>query len=447
MKYNENYNVLKPCGQGHFSLVQKCERSLDRTVIAIKCLAEDSRTNQDHLHRFASEIEFLQQLSGHRHIVEVLDQDNDDPPLWYAMPFAPHNLEDFIARNNTKLSQEDRLELFDQVIDAIAYAHGKGILHRDICPQNVLVFLPKGRHHVTVADFGLGRDMQATTRYTNSSVDRYGHHYYVAPEQLQSLKYATAQSDIYSLGRLLDFILTGKIPDDVHSVDFAPVIRRCTERDPSKRYESVEELTIHHQRMRSLVFSDAEPTRAQSLALLLERNPSPDWLTFHRTALEANCPNHPYKDFIEPVISFFSRADRIREYERAIGGDLISFVSKFVEKVNGLYGTVGWPFSATDSFGLFLRDVYRSTENHRIKILCLKEIWNIAYPMDQWDVQRAVKGIMGASVMPHEIHAEFADHVLNSGGKFSSDDFAGIGLPPIVMRAMMLRDQQAAKAD
>lgn len=142
------------------------------------------------------------------------------------MPFAPNNLHDYIKKYNNNLDLDVRLSLFNQILDAIELAHSMDVLHRDLSAYNVLL---NENNQVWVSDFGLGKDYTNLSDQGYSSVPGYGSMMYVAPEQQDNLENATRKSDVYSLGKLLYFILTGRDPRTTNDIDmFSSLINKAT---------------------------------------------------------------------------------------------------------------------------------------------------------------------------------------------------------------------------
>ncbi|MGQ0722780.1 MAG: protein kinase family protein [Candidatus Eiseniibacteriota bacterium] len=157
----EGYEHIGTVGEGYFALVTRYRHSATGGEVAVKALKSDHRTDPESQRRLAREIEILEHLQEHLAVVPLLGRsaESTGPDIAYMMPLAASNLYDFIRRNNTKLDPEDRATLFDRVLQAIAAAHERGYLHRDICPSNVLVLRASDPRSVVVADFGLGRDL------------------------------------------------------------------------------------------------------------------------------------------------------------------------------------------------------------------------------------------------------------------------------------------------
>ncbi|MGW4724922.1 protein kinase domain-containing protein [Streptomyces sp. NPDC004291] len=186
--------------------------------------------------RMRREIELAQRLGAHAHAMPVLDFSPDH--AWFVMPMAQATAEDL----RSELLEPGRLRvLVDAVASALAAAHERGWLHRDIKPSNIL-FLD-GRW--VLADWGIVRRPRGQTSdlgvLTNSAIGTEG---FAAPELSAGAHEATFASDIYSLGQLIGWILTGTWPRP--NIPLLPphgpwygVVRRATHLDPSHRPQNV----------------------------------------------------------------------------------------------------------------------------------------------------------------------------------------------------------------
>ncbi|WP_419871808.1 serine/threonine-protein kinase [Candidatus Pristimantibacillus sp. PTI5] len=232
---------IKSIGNGYFSNVSTYMDEKTGRKFARKKLLKEHWDNEDYIVRFKREVELLKELQGHPHVVDLFDYDLDTKELQYDMELADDNLYEHIRKNNGKLLITDRLIIFEQILHAICVAHSRSIIHRDLSPKNILTWNTTPCTLVKLADFGLGRSNRELKQHTKSNVSDFGHVLYVAPEQRERLKDGTHLSDIYSLGRLLAFILTGRDPDNVMSNQaFYPIIKKATRREPSDRYDNVE---------------------------------------------------------------------------------------------------------------------------------------------------------------------------------------------------------------
>lgn len=205
--------------------------------------------------RFRREIRLQSQLD-HENILPVLDYDVDSELLWFVAPKADGNLHDMLPT----VSDKQAIELFRDVVAGVSYGHRNRIIHRDIKPGNVLVFSSADTNRrltAKVADFGLGRPLTRDTSFETARYVGIGSDGFAAPEQWYDLRSVDHRADIYSLGRLLQYILTMVAPPDspmVRRLDYC--IRTSTAASPPDRYQSVDEfaadLSLVLERPRSL---------------------------------------------------------------------------------------------------------------------------------------------------------------------------------------------------
>ena len=309
----EDYKYVGTIGDGFFSIVKKYVHLETGDIVAVKELKGAHYENNDYKYRFIREIKLLIELSGNEHIIDLLGSGNliDERKLYYIMPLAKMNLYKFIKTNNNNLSEEKRISLFDQILDAIHFSHEKSILHRDIAPNNILIFEINGEIILKVSDFGLGKDINSLSFYTHSSTSRYGQILYISPQQREMLKDATFSDDIYSLGKLLYFITTGKDPIDIQPCNFSTIIDRATDEDSSKRYQKMNEFKEHFESLKKLILTNEIPEKNLVIKDFINITENINWFIFHQLATEANEVNHIYYDYIDPIVELFSDISNI----------------------------------------------------------------------------------------------------------------------------------------
>lgn len=232
------FSNVRPLGKGGFAtVVAASDSSLGE--VALKSPVDGGA---DLLDRFNREVELQSELS-HPNIVEVLDFDLESTPPWYAMPMAAGNLAEVAGTGGW--DDLTILGLFQDVLSGVGHAHTKHILHRDLKPGNVLVYLEGKSPVARVADFGLSRrftrermDFQTTTAYAA------GTNFYTAPEQWNKFREVTEPADVYSLGRILESLVglrTSLMETFPHIRD---CIRVATRSESSERYQTVEQLAV-----------------------------------------------------------------------------------------------------------------------------------------------------------------------------------------------------------
>jgi serine/threonine protein kinase len=212
--------------------------------VALKYLTPDpaSPTPAEDRKRFLREVRCQAELS-HPNIVRVLGHNTEDDPPWYYMHWAATTLRAKIKANPTGLPEAEAIAIFAEILDAIEYAHSEGVLHRDLKPENVIsidgVF--------QVSDFGLSRQLgsdSATLTMTNVGMGTLA---YGAPEQFVDAHSADQRADVFSLGKILYELLTGKLPFPTVDIGelqpkFRYVVQKAIHNDPDRRYRTVAEM-------------------------------------------------------------------------------------------------------------------------------------------------------------------------------------------------------------
>lgn len=196
---------------GSFGVIYEIEGMPD---VVIKALNPDLESNEDR-HRMQREIGMLNALKGSPNIIPISDeQEVNAIHPWYMMPRATSNLADFVKLHD-KLDEDVTIAFALQILAGLQIAHKKSILHRDLGPHNILLFqhpdnpLPD----IWIADFGLGRDYaQMTKGLTRSIHTGLGQSSFISPEQYKLLSNASVQSDLYSVGALMVYMVTGEDP-------------------------------------------------------------------------------------------------------------------------------------------------------------------------------------------------------------------------------------------
>lgn len=181
--------------------------SLGRKVV-VKVLPPELAAGVNH-ERFRREIQVAAQLQ-HPHIVPLLSAGEQGALIWYTMPYIHgQSLRETLAKGQ-RIPVRDVLRIMREVAEALDYAHGLGVIHRDIKPGNVLM---QG-NHALVTDFGVSKAISAAmpqSGYTSAGM-AIGTPAYMAPEQIAADPAADHRMDLYALGLLAYELLTGKVP-------------------------------------------------------------------------------------------------------------------------------------------------------------------------------------------------------------------------------------------
>lgn len=228
----DNY-VITEVLTGGMSDVYRVFDGTDRYVLKI---VKENAT-EEYVKLFRREIRILKSLK-HPNIIEVVSDAHDSERPYYVMPNCGKS---FVEIANSKTSELDLLGYAISFCEAIQFAHEHGVYHRDIKPQNVLLY--KGV--VKVSDFGLSRFVSRdTTTITNTDM-KAGTQGYMPPEFYHGVfKDGTIEGDVYMIGKTLYYMFShGKDVSNVRSesvpLQIFSIIDKCTKNEPNQRYSSV----------------------------------------------------------------------------------------------------------------------------------------------------------------------------------------------------------------
>jgi serine/threonine-protein kinase PpkA len=251
----QGYKVKKELGAGGMAKVYLAvDTKLDRPV-ALKVLSPAFAENSRITKRFIREAKTAAKLQ-HSNIVSIFDVGKHGTMNYFAMEYLRENLKDRMKQSGG-IKPREALAIIRDVARALAYAHNKGFVHRDIKPDNIM-FRKDGA--VVLVDFGIVKAVNEKTKLTRTGIS-VGTPQYMSPEQIKARK-VDGRSDIYSLGIVLFELLTGKLPyqaDDLVKLalqhtgdpipklpdklkDFQPLIEKMLAKNPHERVRNAEGL-------------------------------------------------------------------------------------------------------------------------------------------------------------------------------------------------------------
>lgn len=204
------YEIQEIVGVGGMSVVYKAYDNVDDRIVAVKILKDEFLTNDEFVRRFKNESKAIALLS-HPNIVKVYDVSFGEKLQYIVMEYVDGiTLKEYIQKQNA-ITWNDALFFTTQILRALQHAHDKGIVHRDIKPQNIIL-LSNG--NIKVADFGIARFSRSETRtLTDTAI---GSVHYISPEQAKG-EFTDEKADIYSVGVVLYEMLAGKVPFEAES--------------------------------------------------------------------------------------------------------------------------------------------------------------------------------------------------------------------------------------
>ena len=258
-KLDGRYEIKEIIGVGGMANVYKAYDSIDDRAVAVKILRDEHMENDELLRRFRNESKAIAVLS-HPNIVKVYDVSFNEDIQYIVMEHIDGiTLKEYIEQQKV-LRWKEAVHFTVQILRALQHAHDKGIVHRDIKPQNIML-LEDGT--IKVADFGIARFARASQHtVTDKAI---GSVHYISPEQAKG-ELSDEKSDIYSIGVMLYEMTTGTLPFDADSpVSVAlkqiqsqakrprainpdipegleDITIRAMQKDPARRYQSAAEM-------------------------------------------------------------------------------------------------------------------------------------------------------------------------------------------------------------
>ena len=213
---DERYVIDRKLGVGGMGVVFEAHHNVIDKRVALKVLRRELTRDKAGARRFLQEARAASKI-GHAHIVDVTDFGSfPDGAPYFAMEYIDgQTLASFIA-NNAPVPVDVALPIVGQLARGLHAAHEKGVIHRDLKPDNVFLIERDGRpNYVKILDFGIARvisdDAAARTRLTRAG-SVFGTPRYMAPEQAQGASDVDARIDVYALGTILYELLTGRVP-------------------------------------------------------------------------------------------------------------------------------------------------------------------------------------------------------------------------------------------
>ncbi len=254
------YWIQSLVGVGGMANVYRGVDEKNGNPIAVKVLKEEFLDNEELVRRFKNESKAISILS-HPNIVKVYDVSVTDKLQYIVMEYVDGiTLKEYLKQRGGALTWKETVHFATQILSALQHAHSKGIIHRDVKPQNIML-LADGS--IKMMDFGIARFSRAQSQTVSDKA--IGSVHYISPEQAKGDR-TDARTDIYSVGVMLYEMLSGQLPFDGDGAvsiaimqisdkakplaQVAPnvpeglrqITEKAMEKDPDKRYQSAQEM-------------------------------------------------------------------------------------------------------------------------------------------------------------------------------------------------------------
>ncbi len=267
------YEMRELIGVGGMAYVYKAYDAVDDRTVAVKILREEFLSNEEFTRRFRNESKAIAILN-HPNIVKVLDVGFGERLQYIVMEYIDGiTLKEYLDQRKD-IRWKEAVHFAVQILRALQHAHDKGIVHRDIKPQNIML-LSDGT--IKVTDFGIARLSRNELRATTEGEKAIGSVHYISPEQARG-EITDEKADIYSVGVMLYEMLTGRLPFEADNAVSVAIMQMQSE--PTMPHTLNEEIPEGLEQITMKAMQKDTAKRYQSAAELLsdidefKRNPS-----------------------------------------------------------------------------------------------------------------------------------------------------------------------------
>ena len=360
-------------GSGGFANVYRQKT----TGLIIKKLKDDFITDEGIRSRFKREFSITKSLQDLHGIIAVFSY--DEGSCSYTMESAEQTLEDYV-RNN-RLTDEIKLNCIRQVLFIMTEVHKRDVIHRDLSPNNI--FIISGM--LKIADFGLGKDLNVFTSHQTLYTNAVGQYYYCAPEQFMMLRDADKRSDVYSLGRIINFIMNGDPRNSNHI--FRSVAEKATNSDAAYRYAD-----------------------AGQLAIFLEKSVAYHTQENRTEQIERKIQSHTYDEDVESYI-YDMNGEQLSKFllsgKTGASEVLVAFMrtsedhaQHIIQSIESSFRDVCKTFEANDPFASFSSRVLRGDFSFVVKETAATILRYVAWDVNRFYAQHIVEDLIGEGIEP-----------------------------------------------
>lgn len=378
--YNNNKYILKKRDKDLIYLTSGGYADIyiqKSTGFVIKKLRSEYYNDKSICSRFKREYDITKSLSSMESVINVYEYDNNH--LSYSMEKADMTLEDYI--NNSKVDLETKTKIIRLILYTISKVHENDIIHRDLSPTNI--FCING--NIKIADFGLGKDLNVLYSKQTLNTNAVGQLFYCAPEQLLGLKDSSKRSDVFSLGRIINFIMT-KSPAKVSHI-FRTVSEKSTHESSEYRHASAQELLNHFEN--ALKYHN-DKNKTSEIKNKINQGIFDDEVEIFYAALSEN-------EICQIVLS---SNFKIRNTLIAFMKKKYTYAEVVIQNINSEYKNICKHFEDCDPFSDFMYEILNDSFSFRVKEIAAFILNEIAYSVNRFHAQRLIKDIISAGIEP-----------------------------------------------
>lgn len=361
-------------GSGGFANVYR-QKS---TGLIVKKLKDEFLTDKGIRSRFKREYDITKSLQDTHGIITVFTFDAST--CSYTMEPAEMRLDHHLQ--SPGITDSIRINCIRQILHIMTEVHKRDIIHRDLSPNNIFII----NGVLKIADFGLGKDLNVFASHQTLMTNQVGQYYYCAPEQFMMLRDGDKRSDVYSLGRIINFIMAGR-PTNSHHI-FRSVAEKATNTDAAYRYADAGQLSKYFEK-----------------SVQYHQNAQNEQAVFHKIAQRI------MDDSIETFIYELTteRISRhILDMKTGFSDVLLKFMDMddahaqhIIQSVDRSYRDVcGRSFEAYDPFAHFAYRVLKGNYSFVVKETAANILRFVAVDVNRFSAQRLVNDIKDIGVEP-----------------------------------------------
>ena len=326
--------------------------------------------------RFKREYEITKELQDIPNIIKVYDF--NDISNEYVMEYCDTNLYRYI--NDNDISSEEKISITLLILETMNKVHERNIIHRDLSPTNILF----SNGTIKIADFGLGKNLNMIHSHKTIYTNMFGQYQYCDPEQYLSLKEGNMQSDVYSLGRIINFIFTKSPLDSNHF--FKYICEKATSSDRTYRYSSASEML---QKVKETLEKKSNEKREK---ILLEK--------LSKLEYDSEIEEWIYEmdgfDLCKRIISDLRFSGGITKFIRESNAN----AKYIVDIISDNYKAACNKFSDYDHFAYIAAAVLKLNIDYEYNEKSCVIIHDIAYNVNRFSIQRLVDKIIEDGIEP-----------------------------------------------
>ncbi|QIW52137.1 protein kinase domain-containing protein [Lactococcus raffinolactis] len=348
------------------------------TGYVVKKLKDDHLIDGSIISRFKREYNITKSLADITQVVKVIDF--DESSFSYRMEKAEATLEEYIKGN--EFDDNTKISIISQILNVMQEVHKRDIIHRDLSPNNIFF----SNSIIKVADFGLGKDLNLLSSHQTMNSAAVGQFYYCAPEQFMLLKDGDKRSDVFALGRVLNFIMTKSPLDSNHQ--FKIIVEKATNDNAEFRYVDAGDLKISFEK--SLKYN------------LDSKNSERIWKKISNFRFDNEVESYIYG------LSSEKLCKHMLDDRMGFQNILISFMELddkhaklIIENIkSGFNAICEGSFSANDVFATFSYKIIREDFSYTVKEIAASILNYIAFDVNRFSAQRLIDNLFVEGVEP-----------------------------------------------